>query len=91
MGPPSIDAHVVVEQQKSVNCIGLASSAWFEELVICISAITVTSISHSFTYKMAVKITLVEQNYVTVTLCIYAALHVKKEDGLDRVRARVCV
>jgi len=35
---------------------------------------------------MAVKITLVEQNYVTVTLCIYAALRVKKEDGLDRVR-----
>ena len=54
-----------------------------------ISAITVTNISDSFTYKTVVKITLVKQNYVTVTLCIYAVLRVKKEDRLDRVLYRI--
>ena len=35
-----------------------------------LSAITITNISQSFTYKMAAKINW--HNYVTVTLCIYS-------------------
>ena len=38
----------------------------------CLSAITVTNMSQSFTYNVAAKINYIdtEQNYVTVTVCI---------------------